>query len=146
MNDTLTTWAIEAGPFGLFLLAFLAATLLPFSSEAALLGGIAAGIPTLPAVVACSLGNCLACLVNYGLGAWGRDRAQQRLENSWAGRQALDLSERYGWLALLGSWLPILGDPITIVAGLGRVTLIWFVPLVCGLRVGRYLLLVTLTG
>ena len=79
MTDSLTAWAIDAGPLGLFLLAFLAATLLPFSSEAGLVGGLAAGIPTASAVVACSLGNCLACLVNYGLGAWGRDSAAYRV-------------------------------------------------------------------
>lgn len=141
MTDSLTAWAIDAGPLGLFLLAFLAATLLPFSSEAGLVGGLAAGIPTASAVVACSLGNCLACLVNYGLGAWGRDSAQRRLEASWAGQKALDLSERYGLLALLGSWLPVVGDPITIVAGVGRVPLAWFVPLVFSLRVGRYVLI-----
>lgn len=139
--DELVTWSVEHGPMGLVFVSFLAATLLPLSSEIALGAAIAAGIQPAGAVAACSLGNCLACLFNYGIGRWSRDRAQQRLNKSRAGRLALQWSDRYGILALLGSWLPVVGDPLTLVAGVARVPLRWFIPLVFGLRIGRYLLI-----
>jgi membrane protein YqaA with SNARE-associated domain len=46
--------------------------------------------------------------------------------------------ERWGHWSLLGSWLPFVGDPLTIVAGTVRVHLLWFVLIVCGLRVLRF--------
>ena len=58
------------GPFGLFFSAFLAATLLPFSSEAALVAALSAGTESGVALAAASAGNILAILVNYLLGFW----------------------------------------------------------------------------
>ena len=57
---------------------------------------------------------------------------------SRSGRAALRWTERYGLPALLLSWLPVIGDPLTLAAGVGRIRLLWFVPLVAGLRVARY--------
>ena len=132
---------MDNGAWGLFVLAFLAATLLPFSSEVALVGALAASVPLVDALVAASLGNCLACMLNYGLGALLHDRTRARLEKSRAGRRALDWSARYGTWALFASWLPVIGDPLTIAAGVTRVPLPRFVAVVLPLRVGRYLLL-----
>ena len=72
--DELIAWSLEHGPVGLALVSFLAATLLPFSSELALGAAITMGTPTAAAVLACSLGNCLACVFNYGIGRWSRER------------------------------------------------------------------------
>ena len=137
----MTEWALDAGPFGLFALSFLAATLLPFSSEVALVGGIAVGIPVSEAVVACSLGNCLACSVNYGLGRLFRERSQARIERSDTARRTLGWMDRYGPASLLLSWAPVVGDPLTVVAGVARVSWGLFAAIVFPLRVGRYLLL-----
>lgn len=137
----MTEWALEAGPAGLFLVAFLAATLVPLSSEAALVAALAAGVPVAEALVAASLGNGLACVVNYGLGRFFRDRVQPRTESSRSGRAALRWMDRWGPWSLALSPLPVVGDPITVVAGIVRVPFGLFVAVVIPLRVGRYLLI-----
>jgi membrane protein YqaA with SNARE-associated domain len=131
----------EAGPLGLFLVSFLAATLVPLSSEVALVAGLAAGVPPAEAVTACSLGNCLACTVNYGLGWFFREKTEARMTASRAGRKALGWMDRYGWASLLLSWAPVVGDPLTVVAGIARVSFALFALVVFTLRVGRYLLI-----
>ena len=132
---------VEAGPFGLFAVSFLAATLVPLSSEAALVAALTAGVPVVPALVAASLGNSLACVVNYGLGWFFRERMQARMQRGRSGRRAFAWMERFGPLSLLGSWLPVVGDPLTVVAGIGRVSFGLFLLVVLPLRVGRYLLI-----
>jgi len=129
------------GPFGLFLSAFLAATLLPFSSEAALAAALAAGMDKTVALTAASAGNLLAVLLNYALGYWLYEKSHARLERSKAGRLALHYGHTYGYWALLLSWLPIIGDPLTLVAGLVRLNLVWFLVIAGTLRVLRYWLI-----
>ncbi|MEA3373215.1 MAG: DedA family protein [Campylobacterota bacterium] len=126
------------GPLGLFLSAFLAATLLPFSSEAALVAALASGMEHSTALIAASSGNLLAIMLNFGLGFWLSDWAQQRVERSKSGRKALQLSERYGYWALLLSPLPIVGDPVTLAAGLLRLNIFWFLAIAGTLRILRY--------
>lgn len=130
------------GPLGLFLSSFLAATLLPLSSEAALATALSAGMDTMSAVTAASAGNILAIAVNYGLGYWLYEKTRGRLKRSKTGRKAMAFGHRYGYGALLLSWLPIIGDPITLVAGLVRLDF-WVFLLMAGmLRIARYLLIV----
>jgi membrane protein YqaA with SNARE-associated domain len=136
-----TEWVLEYGALGLFLAAFLAATLVPLSSEAALVAALAVGMPVAEALVAASLGNSLACLVNYGLGRFFRERAQPRTEASRPGRLALRWMERWGPWSLVLTPLPVVGDPVTVVAGLARVSFRLFVAVVIPLRVGRYALI-----
>ena len=132
---------MEWGPLGLFVAGFLGATLVPLSSEAVFVAGLSAGIPIGEALLAASLGNGLACAVNWGLGRWARDRIGPRLQASRSGRAALDGLERWGAWSLALSWLPIVGDPITLAAGMARVSLVLFVPVVFTLRVARYVAL-----
>ncbi len=126
------------GPPGLFLSAFLAATLLPFSSEAALVAALASGMSHSTALIAASSGNLLAILLNFGLGFWLSDWTQQRIERSKSGRKTLYLSEKYGYWALLLSPFPIVGDPVTLAAGLLRLNVFWFLAIAGTLRVLRY--------
>jgi len=118
----LTPWMsdliIEYGFVALMLVSFIAATILPFSSEAALSLGILAGIPAFSAIVACSIGNCAACSFNYGLGALVT--SPQKIQKSKSGKKAYNWVKKYGWSSLFLSWLPIVGDPITIVSGIFR--------------------------
>ncbi|WP_210409370.1 YqaA family protein [Leptospira fletcheri] len=129
------------GGLGLTLVSFAAATILPFSSEAALLLAIFSGMPSDKAVFWASVGNCSACLFNYGIGFWFRGKVQKKISESklyalWASR-----IERRGIPVLLLSFLPIIGDPITILSGFFRQSLWIFVPIVFSLRILRYLLL-----
>ncbi|TAE29089.1 MAG: DedA family protein [Candidatus Kapaibacterium sp.] len=132
------TFITEYGLWGLGGASFLSATLIPLSSEALLVAALAVGMPIAPAFAACSVGNCLACLLNYSIGALLRVPMLSRLEKNRSGQRAMAWMERWGHWSLLGSWLPFIGDPLTIVAGTVRVHLLWFVLIVCGLRVARF--------
>lgn len=113
---------MDAGLPGLFAAAFLAATIVPFSSDA-LLAAMALGPWSSWSLWAvASTGNTLGGLTSYGLGRMGdMERIARWLRTDpakalrWRDRMA-----RYGvWAALL-TWLPIVGDPIAIALGLAR--------------------------
>lgn len=141
MDPGLAEWVLAYGGPGLFAAAFLGATLVPVSSEAAFVAALLAGLPAPGALAWATGGNTLGCLVNYALGRWGRERASGALERSRTGRAAVAWMERWGVPALLLSWLPVVGDPLTLAAGVARIRLGVFVPLVGGLRLARYALL-----
>ena len=107
---------------GLFLAAFLAATILPFSSEV-LLGAMAAGDwSTSSLLVVASVGNTLGGLTNYALGRWvpeERTFRWLRIEPDKAMRWHAFVRKRGAWAALL-CWLPVVGDPLAIALGLFR--------------------------
>lgn len=132
----------EYGWVALFVFSFISATIIPLSSEAILLAGIAAGMPVLDALVACSTGNCLACVLNYYLGRLAGAKMRKKLEQSRSGRTTLQWMHRYGVWSLLGSWLPFVGDPLTVVAGLAEIPLLVFSSIVFPLRILRYVVLI----
>jgi membrane protein YqaA with SNARE-associated domain len=134
MADLVATY----GVFGLFVWSFLSATVLPMSSEAALAVAIAGGIPEMEALIWASVGNCLACALNYYLGVFFEKKMHGKLVESRFGRKALDWMHRHGLWSLLLSWTPFLGDPLTVVAGIARVNFFWFAVIVFSLRILRY--------
>lgn len=132
----------------LFLAAFVAATLLPAQSESVLAGLLVAGghSPVLLVLVA-GIGNVLGSLVNYMLG-----RAALRFrDRRWfpAGPAALERASRwygrYGRWSLLLSWAPLIGDPLTVAAGIMREPLWSFLLLVATAKFTRYALLAAVT-
>ena len=133
-------WAVG----GLFLSSFLAATLLPAQSELALAGLLSHDVaaPALLIGVA-TLGNTLGSLVNWLLGRWAHRLGERR----WfpvkgdALRKAGAWYHRYGRWSLLLSWAPIIGDPLTLAAGLLREPLLPFLLLVGLAKLGRYLVI-----
>ena len=145
MSPEFVEWVQAYGTWGLCAAAFVGATLVPVSSEAAFVAAVAAGLAPTTALVWASIGNTAGCLVNYALGRGAREWVGDRLAASRSGRAALRWTERYGAPSLLLSWLPVVGDPLTLAAGVGRVPLAWFVPVVAGLRVARYAALLWLT-
>ncbi len=133
---------------GLFLTALVAATLLPAQSEAALVGLLLAGAqPPWALLLAASLGNVLGSVVNWLLGR-GVERWRDR---RWFPVSAKDLDRaavwyrRWGKWSLLLSWAPIIGDPLTLVAGVLREPFPVFLLLVTVAKVGRYLVLAAAT-
>jgi membrane protein YqaA with SNARE-associated domain len=126
------------GPLGLFVSAFLAATILPFSSEAALITAYELGMDAKEALLYASLGNCLAVTLNFFLGRLLYVGMKRRIKASRNGRRALLFSHKYGYYSLLLSPLPIIGDPITIAAGLIRLNFLWFGLITFSLRIFRY--------
>jgi len=125
-----------------FLAAFLAATVLPFSSEAALAGALWLEPARLwPLVAVATLGNTLGAVVNWAIGrllAGFRDHPRFPVDRQRFAR-AERLFRRFGTPALLLAWLPVVGDPLTLVAGVFRTPLWLFVPLVAAGKGARYL-------
>ena len=122
----------------LFFSAFLAATILPFSSEVTFLAALASDMPINTALLYASSGNILAIILNYWLGFWLYEKTKTKLLSSKIGSSSYKFGHKYAYFALLLSWLPLIGDPLTIVAGLVRLNFIWFVIIAGSLRVARY--------
>lgn len=128
----------------LFLSALVAATILPMQSEAVLVGLITAtDHPVWALLAVATIGNVLGAVINWLLG-----RYILRFQGAkWfpASPQKLERAQgwyrRYGRWSLLGSWLPIIGDPITVVAGVMREPIVPFVVLVTVAKGARYLAL-----
>jgi len=133
---------------GLFAIAFVAATILPAQSEAALVGFLVAGThsPVLLVAVA-SLGNVLGAVVNWALGR-GVERFRDR---KWFPVSPSSLDRATGWYckwgrwSLLLSWAPIGGDALTVAAGVLREPLWSFVVLVTIAKTARYIVLAAAT-
>ena len=133
---------IDLGVFsGLFAAAFLAATIVPGTSEAGLAALVLAGGHPLWALVAvASVGNTLGSAVNWWLGR-GVDRLAHR---RWfpVSMKRLDQASgwyrRYGRWSLLLSWAPVIGDPLTLAAGVMREPLASFIALVALAKTARY--------
>ena len=133
---------IETSLVGMFFAAFLAATLIPFSSEVMLSALLLSGQSPAAIILVATAGNVLGSLTNYAIGYWaGAPLAKRWLRMSEADLQkAQQRFEKYGWVALCFAWVPIIGDPITVVAGLLRVNLLGFLFLVTLGKGGRYLI------
>lgn len=138
-----------AACLGLFLAAFAAATLLPAQSEAALVALILAGdLPVWLLVAVASAGNVLGSLVNWLLGR-GAARFRQR---RWFPVSEPQLARAEGWYrrwgrwSLLAAWVPLIGDPLTLAAGVLREPLLPFLALVTLAKTGRYVALALATA
>jgi membrane protein YqaA with SNARE-associated domain len=128
----------------LFFSAFLAATIFPFSSEATFLLAITNDMPMFNALLSASVGNILAIIFNYYLGYFLYEKTKIKLLSSSLGSKAYNWGHKYGYWALLFSWLPLVGDPLTLVAGLVRLKFVWFVIIAGSLRILRYYFLTLL--
>ncbi|MBR1792593.1 MAG: DedA family protein [Bacteroidales bacterium] len=118
MLSFLQSW----GLLGLFVGSFLAATVIPFSSDALLVGMLVAGVSPLPCLLWATLGNWLGGLTSFAIGWMGKWEWIER----WfrVSRETLEKQrvrvERWGvWLALF-TWLPIVGDVFAIALGFYR--------------------------
>jgi len=125
----------------LFFSAFLAATIFPFSSEVTFIAALMNDMPLSNALLFASSGNILAITANYWFGYWLYEKTKTKLQKSKIGKKSLACGNRYGYLILLFSWLPVIGDPLTLVAGLLRLNFIWFLLIAGFLRIARYYIL-----
>jgi membrane protein YqaA with SNARE-associated domain len=136
MHETLATFGYPA----LFLLSFLAATLLPLGSEWLLVAMVAQRHDPVSAVLVATVGNYLGACTSYAIGLYGGSYLitkvlrigvpdRERAERFFA---------RYGSWSLLLSWLPILGDPLCLVGGLMKISFVRFSTLVATGKFARY--------
>lgn len=137
-----------AAYLALFLAAFLAATIVPAQSEAVLVGLILADKqPLLLLLLVATAGNVLGSVVNWLLGRFiehFRDRPWFPVSPDKLAR-AEAWYRRFGVWSLLLSWVPIIGDPLTVVAGVLRTPFLTFLALVTVAKAGRYIVLAVVT-
>ena len=128
----------------LFIISFLAATILPFSSELTLAGLVAtSSYDSSLLLIVASLGNVLGSVVNWILGFYSRNLSTKK----WFPFKDEQIEKSSKWFnkfgrwSLLFAWVPIIGDPLTLAAGLLRVKFIEFLILVTIGKVSRYLVI-----
>lgn len=136
------------GYVGLFLSALVAATILPMQSEAVLVALLTTKTHSVTALlVVATVGNVFGSVINWVLGRFLLRFKDKRWfptsDRQLARAQAW--YHRHGRWSLLGSWLPIIGDPITVVAGGMREPFLSFLILVTIAKGARYLVLTALT-
>ncbi|EPF70030.1 YqaA family protein [Acinetobacter rudis] len=126
----------------LFSSAFLSATLLPLQSEAVLVALLLQEKYWVSLLLlSASVGNILGSCVNWYLGI----KIEQYKDRKWFPvsqknmLKAEKIYQKYGYWSLLLSWLPVIGDPITLIAGLLKENFARFLLIVSLAKVGRYL-------
>jgi len=133
----------ELGHIGLFISAFLAATILPLSSEIVMSALLLNGLSPTTLVIIATTGNVLGSLTNYALG-YG---ASLVVVKKWLRMSEDDFVRaeqrfvKYGMFSLCFAWVPIIGDPLTVMAGVLRVRLKWFLILVTAGKFLRYVVI-----
>lgn len=138
--DSLYTFFSEPTLPTLFFLSFLAATVLPIGSEWLLIVMILQRVSPPEVVLTASLGNFLGACITYLIGIWGSEffiRKILRIDDKQLAR-AGTFYRKYGTWSLLFSWLPVLGDPLCLIAGIFKTSFIRFAMLVFVGKFGRY--------
>jgi membrane protein YqaA with SNARE-associated domain len=128
----------------LFAISFLAATILPFSSELTLAGLIAtSNYDNLLLLIVASFGNVLGSVVNWALGFYSRNLSTKKwlpFKEEQIEKSSMWFS-KFGKWSLLFAWVPFIGDPLTLAAGLFRVRFIEFLILVTIGKISRYIVI-----
>ena len=114
---------VALGLPALFLLAFLAATVAPLGSEWLLVALLLRGAEPVATVPTATAGNFLGACTTWGIGWYGSPWLLRRVlrVDRTAQERAERLFARYGAWALLLSWVPLVGDPLCLLAGLLKV-------------------------
>ncbi len=124
--DVITDILINYGYWGMLVSALLAGSILPFSSEAVMLGLMAAGLDPVQLAIYGTIGNVGGSMVNYVIGSMGKLHWIERYMH--VKKSDLDRAQRFmaghgAWMAFF-SFLPAIGEAIMIVLGLMRANLL----------------------
>jgi len=138
---------INNGLPALFLLSFLASTLLPLGSEWLLIVMIVGGRSIESVVAVATIGNYLGACTTYLVGLWGSTYLITKIlrisdENL---TRADSLYRKYGSWSLLLSWLPVVGDPLCLLGGIFRVRFFHYSILVFSGKLARYITVALVT-
>ena len=114
---------IELGYVGMFLSAILAATFLPFGSEAVFIGLLYKDFDPIPLTIVAGTGNTIGGMITYYIGRLGKWKwlekwfgiKHEKLENQ------MHLAQKYGWPYAFFTWLPGIGDPMAAAIGFVRI-------------------------
>ena len=131
----------------LFAISFLAATLLPLGSEALLLYDISQNYSLTLLWIFATVGNTLGSMVNYWLGLKGEAYLERKGHVPVKKMEkARTFFGKYGGWSLLLSWVPIIGDPLTFIAGVLRYDFKWFSLIVFVAKGLRYAVIIFLAS
>lgn len=135
------------GYSGLFVLSFLASTLLPVGSEWLLVLMLLKGNDPFSTVSVATVGNYLGSCTTWAIGIWGGPLLVRRILRIDPATEeaAVRFYRRYGVWSLLLSWMPIIGDPICLVGGILKVDFTRFSLLVFTGKLVRYAVVSWLT-
>lgn len=133
----------EYGYIGLFMASFLAATILPFSSEVVLIFLLLNNHDPFLSITIATAGNVLGSVVNYALGFFGSFFIMEKLLR--LSQKEIARSEqrfkKYGVFSLLFAWVPVIGDPLTVAAGVLKINIYLFLSLVTAGKLFRYIMI-----
>ena len=133
----------EFGYVGLFFASFLAATILPLSSEVVLSFLLLNHLNPIILVSVATFGNVLGALVNYAIGFWGSlffiKKVLKISEHEFI--KTKQRFQKYGVFSLLFAWVPVIGDPLTVVAGVLKINILIFFVLVSSGKLIRYVII-----
>ena len=137
----------QPGYPALFLLSFLASTLIPLGSEWLLVLMFFKGYDPVASVLTATAGNTLGACTTWLVGRYGGDWLLMRLFriSDQQRERAEAWYQRYGSLSLLFSWLPVVGDPLCLVGGLLKIRFTLFLLLAGAGKLARYALVAWLT-
>jgi len=132
------------GNWGMFLAAFLAGSFFPFSSEAVMVGLMAAGLDPWVLMIYGTTGNVLGSVVNYFIGRMGKTEWFEKYLH--VKPESMEKARRFmrghgAWMGFF-AFIPLLGSAITILLGLMRANpVITFISITLG-KIFRYLILI----
>jgi membrane protein YqaA with SNARE-associated domain len=106
-----------ASYIGLFALSFLAATVLPFASEASLATVVYTQRQLILPIIVATAGNYLGACTTYWIGSRVTRRIGRNRELTPTQKRAVDMLGRYGQPVLVLSWVPLIGDALVVAAG-----------------------------
>ena len=144
MMEAIMTFLVSYGYMGMLIAAFLAASILPFSSEAVMVGLQAAGLDPVALIAYGTIGNVLGSMFNYTIGRLGKMEWIEKYLH--VKKEDLDKAHKFmagkgAWMGLL-SVIPVIGDVITVALGLMRANVVIVVISVTISKLARYILLV----
>ncbi|SKB46914.1 YqaA family protein [Malaciobacter marinus] len=130
----------------LFFISFVSASLLPMGSEAFLVFNIKENYNIYLLLLFATLGNTLGSLLNYFLGLKGEEYLENKkyLNKKKIAKYRV-FFDKYGAFSLLLSWVPIIGDPLTFIAGVLKYNLKFFIVIVLFAKFIRYLFVTLVT-
>lgn len=115
-------WFYELGLTGLFLACFLSATIIPFTSEAIVLFFLASGFDAWLILLIATSGNVAGSVLNYFMGRIvKREKLEKQFKSPENKERFFQIVSKYGAYSGILAWIPIIGDPLTILLGYLRI-------------------------
>lgn len=136
MDFELTYW-------GLFIGCLLSATIIPFASEALFIAVLYSGADPFYTLLLATMGNFAGSVITYFMGYlanFNRLSGWFGLTNEKVHKSKMYV-DKYGYWASTLTWLPIIGDPITLALGFFRVNFRLILPLILIVKCARYYVL-----